>query len=166
MSTPFEYSSAQLDALEAAARSWEGTPFCNSSAVKGVGVSCQHLVCEIYFEARWLPRFAVPNGPLQLGRAGTVSLMEEALDQHPNFVDADPQRLVQHDWRRGLAEIVRPGCLVVSRPARLPHHAALALRGGAFVHAVMGMGVQIPTQLPDAWAKRLWRVYRPIITND
>jgi len=163
MSTaPYDYTALQLDALEAAARSWERTPFCNNSAVKGAGVSCQHLVSELYFEAQWLPRFDVPNGPLQIGRAGNTPLMEEFLDKSPHFVDVDPERIVQSDWRRGMSEIVRPGCLVISRPARLPHHAAIALRNGAFVHAVIGMGVQIPPQLPDAWAKRLWRVYRPL----
>lgn len=163
MSTHHEFTAAQLDALEAAAAAWKGTPFVNNSAVKGAGVSCQKLAGELYFDAGWLPRFEIPNGPLQAGRAGGTPLIEQFLDASPHFVDVDPDRILQTDWRRGLQEVVRPGYLVLSRPARLPHHLAVALRAGSFVHAVIGMGVQIPPQLPEVWAKRLWRAWRPCL---
>lgn len=176
MNTPHEYTAAQLDALDAAAVSWQGTPFCAGAPVKGAGVCCHTAVAEIYFEAQWMPRFAVPLGSPQYGRAGSTPEMEEFLDASPHFTDADPARDLQaisaavRDERRQLTEAERarisaialPGRLVLSRPARLPWHLSIALRGGRYVHAVIGHAVQIPPQLPDVWAKRLWRAWRPL----
>ena len=153
----------EIDRLENVAASWVQTPFCPNSAVKGVGVSCHNLPTAIYFESGWLPRFSVPDGPPMHGRASTRCLMEEAIDACPHFADVDPERICQTDWRRALAEIVQPGDLVCSRPARIPHHLALALRGGLFIHVQYRGLTHIATNLPLPWACRLARIYRPLL---
>ena len=154
-------TSAELDRLEASAASWAGTPFCPNSAVKGVGVSCHNLPPAIYFEAGWLPRFPVPDGPPMHGNAGCRSLMEDFLAGCPHFTDVDPQRLCQTDWRRAIAAIIQAGDMVLSRPARVPHHLALALRSGRFIHVQYRGVANIAPNLPPVWATRLARIYRP-----
>jgi len=152
---------AELDRLEAVAATWVGTPFCPNSAVKGGGVSCHNLPAEIYFEAGWLERFPVAEGSPLHGRAGAGSLMEYHLDRLACFTDADPGRLCLGDGARAAREIVQPGDLVCSRPARLPYHLALALRRGRFIHVQYHGLTHIAPNLPPVWAARLARIYRP-----
>ena len=141
---------AQLDALEAAARSWVGTPFCEGTPIKGAGVSCQHAAAEIYFEAQLIKRFPVPNGPTRYSAAQTRSLIVEWVQQSGLFVQVGgpPQ----------------PGDLLGFRVLNVVHHLMIALRGGRGVHCVSGHGVMILPSIPAAWAKRLefiWRLRSP-----
>ena len=156
MRTPTESA-----ALEAAARSWLGTPFVPNSAVMGSGVCCHRLVAEVLFEAGWLPRFDVPAGAPMHGRAADNSEMERWFDTSPLFTDADPGRLCATDAAGALA-LLQPGDVVCSRPARLPWHLALALERGRFLHVQYGGSVQIAPNLPPVWAARLARLWRPI----
>lgn len=151
----------EIAALEAAAASWVGTPWCPNSAKKGAGACCHKLCGAVLFEAGWLPAFDIPDGPPQLGRAGSDPLIERYLDKSPLFVDADPNRRCA-EFGAAALELVLPGDLVVSRPARLPHHLSLALTGGRFLHVQWGGLVGIAPNLPDAWRKRLSRIFRPL----
>ena len=158
MITPTEQ---QIDRLEAVAASWVGTPFCANSAVKCVGVCCHKLVGEIYFEAGWLPRFDLPHGPPMHGCAGASSMMEDFLSASPFFRDADAGRLCDIAAWAAVQNLVQPGDLLLSAPARVPHHLSLALRAGRFIHVVWGGGTDIVSDYPLVWAKRLARIYRP-----
>lgn len=151
----------EIARLEAVAASWLETPWCPNSAVKGAGACCHMLCAEVLFEAGWLPRFPVPKGPPQLGRAGSRALIVEHLEASPHFVDADPQRLCVSDPGAALALIV-PGDLVVSSPARLPHHCSLALTSGRFLHVQFGTAAGIAPNLPLVWQRRISRIFRPL----
>jgi cell wall-associated NlpC family hydrolase len=143
-------TAGELAALEAAAASWAGTPFCENSRVKGVGVSCHFACSEIYMEAAWLPRVDVPEGPRDWGRSQARSLIEEWIAGSGYFILAGPSR----------SYAIFPGDLLGFRVGTTLHHVAIALQGGRIVHAVNGHGVVIAPCIPDAWRKRLVRIWR------
>lgn len=159
------FTPEQLSALRAEAQSWVGTPFCANSRAKGAGVSCHHLAAEIYFGAHWLPRFDLPAGAPHHGRAGSTPVMENFLDASPHFQDADPSRALAFDPLLALQILIEPGFLVLSRPARLPYHLAIALDRGEWIHVQAGGTVQIAPEVPPAWGKRAARIYRPLLSH-
>ncbi len=144
MRTPVE-----LDRLVAAARAWEGTPFCAGAAVRGRGVCCHRLVHEILIEAGWLPRIEAPAGSPVWGAAANHSLMEAWFD--------GPGAEWFASVPCGSAE---PGDVLGCRLGRCVHHLALLLPGGAVAQAVAGSGASIIPAVPQAWSKRLARVWR------
>lgn len=140
-----------VSAIEAAAASWAGTPFCENSAVKGAGVCCHLAVAEVYFEAHILPRIPVPLGPAGWSRTQGRSLMEEWLDRGEGmhwFIERFPRER-------------EPGDLLGFRVGHCVHHLAILLPHGRLFHAVDRAGACIAPNLPPAWAKRLVRVWRP-----
>ena len=147
-------SSEKLAALEAAARSWVGTPFCEGAPVKGSGVCCHHLVAEIDFEVGFLARQPVPDGPPGWSRSQSRSLIAEWLDGSPDFkliatLSSAPVEL-------------QPGDHVGFRLGLCVHHLGLMLGGGRMVHAVSGHAVAIAPAIPTPWKIRLEHVWRPV----
>ena len=145
----------KLAALEAAALSWVGTPFCEGAPVKGAGVSCHHLVMEIDFEAGLLPRQRVPDGVPGWARTQTRSLIAEGLDACMFFTGIDD----------GPHVVLEPGDHVGFRLGLCIHHLGLMLGGGRMVHCVAGQGVVIAPVIPTPWRVRLERVWRPNVIN-
>lgn len=148
-------SDVQLAALEAAARSWIGTPFCEGTPRKGLGVSCHHTVAEVYFESGLLPRIAVPDGPSHWSPANTRSLIEEWFDNSPLFL-----RVARDLTGAELVREIKPGDALGFRVVNAIHHAAIALPGRRMVHSVIGHGVLIAPNIPSAWEQRLAAVWR------
>jgi hypothetical protein len=140
-------SPAQLTALESAAQSWDRTPFCEGTPVKGAGVSCHHLPAEILFDAGILARIPIPNGPSNW-RAQDRSLLSEWFHASDLFV------LVGKDY-----SLVQPADTMLFFVGPL-HHAMLQLGGGRVIHSVMGHGVGISPQLPARWARYLGEIWR------
>jgi hypothetical protein len=143
----------ELYRLNDAALSWQGTPFCERSAVRGAGVCCHRLVIEVLIEAGWLPRIEVPDGSVRWAAANTRSLIVEWFDG-PGAQYFD--RMQSLDW-----SAVEPGDIVGFRLGRTLHHLALALPNGRWTHAAEGVGAVIVTEIPPAWrkrAERLWRI--------
>lgn len=144
----------QLAALEAAAESWRKTPFCEGTPVKGAGVSCHHLVAEVFFESGILQRVPIPNGPAHWSAANSRSLIREWVEQSGLFFGIMAAT-------GSLARIARPGDLLGFRVCNEIHHAAIQLGAGRIVHSVIGHGVQIPPCIPSEWERRLEAVWRP-----
>lgn len=144
----------KLDALEAAALSWRGTPFCEGSAVKGGGVSCSYLMAELLFEAELTPRIAVPSGPSNW-RGQSRSLIEEWVEQSGLFVRIGGEAIGAE-----LARLAQPADLLGFRVVNAIHHLMAQLRGGRVVHAIHGHGVVIAPAIPYEWGRRLERVWR------
>ena len=143
---------SQLDALEAAARGWHGTPFCARSAVRGAGVSCHRLVAELYREAGVLPpEVEIPDGSPLWSRAQDRSPMREWLDSGPGARWFTPVTVAG----------VQPGDLLGFRIGRCVHHLAIALRGDRIVHATEGHGARVVDHIPDTWRRRLVVAWRP-----
>jgi len=134
----------RIEALEAAATSWVGTPFCEGTPVKGAGVSCHHLVAELFFESGLMVRQPIPNGPSNW-RAQHRSLIAE-------WVEASGLFLVVG----GPAHV---GDLLGFRVGAL-HHAMIQLCGGRIVHSVARRGVEIAPQIPASWSCRLAVIWR------
>lgn len=143
----------QLAALDAAARSWAGTPFCERSAVRGAGVCCHRLVIEVLVEAGWLPRIEVPDGSVRWAAANTRSLIAEWFDgPGSQWFDG----IESLDWAA-----VQPGDLLGFRLGRTVHHLVIALPAGRWMHAIEGHGAVIVPEVPPRWRKRAERLWRP-----
>lgn len=139
-------TAAQIAALDVAAESWKGTPFCEGSPIKGAGVSCHHLCAEVLFEAGLIARIPVPNGPSRYSPAEPRSLIAEWVEQSGLFVAVEGPPM--------------PADLLGFRVVNAVHHAAIALGGGRIVHSVMGHGVLIAAVIPAMWAPRLQKIWR------
>lgn len=127
-----------LARLEAACAAWEGTPYCENSAIKGVGICCNAAFAEAYFEADWLPRSRYPM---------------------PNIGKTPPSKAVEFlaPWFDRVAT-AQPGDLLLCRNGRTSHFLIL-LSGGRAFHA-HARAVVAPN-LPTMWAKRVHSVWRP-----
>jgi cell wall-associated NlpC family hydrolase len=145
---------SRLAALESAAASWAGTPFCEHSAVKGAGVCCHLAVIEVYREAGFIaPDVLFPDGPVNWSRTQSRSLMEEAIDGQGR------------EWVVSVAANVSsrmPGDLLGFKVGHCVHHLAIQLPRGRIFHAVDKHGAIIAPNLPPQWAKRLARIWRPL----
>ena len=136
----------QISALEAAAASWEGTPFCEGTPKKGLGCSCHHCVAEIYFEAGLIsPRIPVPNGPVHWTSGQPRSLIVEWIEESGLFV--------------GVTGELHPGDCLGFRLGHSVHHIALQLDHGRAIHSVVGHGVRID-HISGSWERRRAHVWR------
>ena len=143
---------SQLDAIEAAAKRWDGTPFCAGSATVGAGVCCHRLVAEIYSEAGLLPTDAeIPGGSPLWSRAQGLSPMCDWLTTGAGVQWFAPV----------LTSEAQPGDLLGFVIGRCIHHLAIALRDGRIVHATDGHGARIVEHIPNAWRRRLAAAWRP-----
>jgi len=140
-------------ALDCAARSWLGTPFCPNSAVRGPqgGVSCQKLVAEIYFAAGFIEPLPIPDAAMSHARSNILSLLESFMATRPEF-----ERLAPYPDK------ILAGDLVGFRIGRTVHHCAVALGSGQFIHAVETLGVCISHFSDPTWFGRLGALWRPI----
>lgn len=142
----------QIDAIEAAARGWDGTPFCADSAVRGAGVCCHRLVAEIYREAGVIPpAVSIPGGSPQWSRAQHRSPIADWIESGDGAQWFEPIFTAQAE----------PGDLLGFTIGRCIHHLAIALRGGRIVHAVEGHGARIVEHVPAVWSRRLAATWRP-----
>jgi cell wall-associated NlpC family hydrolase len=143
----------QIERLEAAAADWNGTPFCERSAVKGAGVSCHMLAFVVYRDAGWLPEMEIPQAPVGWSRSQNRSLMEEWLDEGHG-----------RTWFRSVASMdsLEPGDLLGFKIGHVVHHLGVMLSNGRIVSSVERLGVRISPCMQPVWRKRMVRVWRPI----
>ena len=137
-----------IAALIAACESWQGTPFCPNSQVKGAGVCCHKFCGAAYMEAGWLPAFDLPDGSPYGSATASESPFEAWLDASPLFAIRESR--------------MEAGDLILSKPSRLPWHLAIYLGDGVFAHVDLRQGVVVSNSFPDVWAKRIVRIYRPV----
>lgn len=133
--------------LLAEALTWQGTPYHNGQALKGVGADCIGLI---------------------IGVAKGVGLLGAAYD--PGYYSAD-WHLHQNEERL-VAEVEAFGCVAVPLDARQPGdlalfhfgrvcaHSGLLLPDEQVIHAVRDFGQVLVTRLTGEWLTRLRRVYR------
>lgn len=145
MKTP---TPTELDALEAAATRWQGTPFVANGATCQAGVCCHRFVHCLYLEAGWMPAtVAVPDGPPAWSMAHTRSLLVEWIEASALFA---PVALATQ----------QPGDLLTFQWGAAEHHAGILLRGGTIAHAMPGHGAIVTQHLSAQWAKRLRHAWR------
>lgn len=146
---------SELLALETAARSWVGTPFCERSAKKGAGVCCHLLMLEVLIEAGWLPRIQVPAGSAGWAQAQNRSMIVEWMEgDGRQWFESVPMLL-------GRPEVLYAGDVIGFRLGRVVHHLAMRLPGPQWLHAVQRVGVVIAPEIPRVWRMRAeycWRL--------
>jgi cell wall-associated NlpC family hydrolase len=143
------FTEERIDALEAEATTWVGTPFAANSSAKGLGVSCHTLAGALYAAAGW-GEVVIPEVPISHGRFGEDSLANP-------FFEAMAERFTQlpHD-----AEVL-PGDVLGFRIGRIVHHLGVALRNGRFIHALDGIGTTVSTIEDATYRSRLTTIWRP-----
>ncbi len=132
----------QLDALEAAARSWAGTPFCERSAVKGAGADCHTAIFEVYVEAGWIPRLDLPLPNI---KAAGIELVRGFFSAHSRH------------FKR--VETEQPGDTLHFKIGRTSHF-KLRLREGYF-HCMEERGCGFAPNVQPEMMQRLHGLWRP-----
>lgn len=143
-----------VQALDSAAESWVGTPYCDAACVKGSGVTCHLLPYALFRESGIIPDLdGVPlhKGKPSHGKAGRESLM---LD----WLEGPGKRW----FRRVPNDSAEPGTLLLARFGHVPHHLALVLSGGRVVHSTIIHGVQILPVLPASYRRRIDAAFYPL----
>lgn len=115
----------RIEQLQAAARSWRGTPFAPNSSSKGHGVSCQKLVQHIYAEAGW-KEIETPEVPMAHAMFSERSYVMEFMETRPEF-----ERVRSFEV----------GDLVGIAIGRCIHHLAIVISPGVIVHCWHRLGV-------------------------
>jgi NlpC/P60 family putative phage cell wall peptidase len=133
--------------LLAEARSWQGTPYHNRAALKGVGADCIGFV---------------------IGVAKNVGILDSGYD--PGVYSEDWH--LHHNEERLAGEIEAFGCVLLSLEERQPGdlllfqfgrvcaHSGLLLDDGCVIHAVRDFERVLVTSLRGEWLERLRRAYR------
>ena len=143
------FNEERIDALEAEAATWVGTPFAANSSAKGLGVSCHTLAGALYAAVGW-GEIAIPEIPISHARFGQDSFADP-------FFEAIAERFTElpHD-----SEIL-PGDVLGFRIGRIVHHLGVALRNGRFIHALEGIGATVSTTEDATYRSRLTTIWRP-----
>jgi cell wall-associated NlpC family hydrolase len=147
--TPTWFNEQRIDALEAEAATWVGTPFAANSSAKGLGVSCHTLAGALYAAVGW-GDILIPDVAISHARFGENSLADP-------FFESMAERFTQlpHD-----SEIL-PGDVLGFRIGRIVHHLGTALRNGRFIHALEGLGATVSTTEDATYRSRLTTIWRP-----
>ncbi|MBN8249105.1 MAG: C40 family peptidase [Verrucomicrobia bacterium] len=138
----------RVEALQAAAAAWQGTPFAANSCSRGVGVSCQHLAAALLREGAGL-HLDPPNVDMAHAEFSDESLVEPWMDGQTAFVSIPPG-------------VVKPGDVLGFRLRRVVHHVGVCISPGAFVHSLDGIGTVVSSLADATWRGRLRRVWRPV----
>ena len=115
----------RIERLQAAARSWRGTPFAPNSASKGHGVSCQKLVQHIYAEAGWKD-IETPEVPMAHAMFSDRSYVMEFMMGCKDFAEVSSPEV---------------GDLVGIWMGRCVHHLGIVVHPGVIVHVWKRLGV-------------------------
>jgi cell wall-associated NlpC family hydrolase len=107
------------EAIIAEAVSWIGTPFHHEARVKGAGVDCAMLLCEVYERAGLIGRVEIPHYPP---------------DWH---LHRDAERFLARivDHARAIAGPPEPGDVALFRYGRCFSHGAIVVDWPQVVHA-------------------------------
>jgi cell wall-associated NlpC family hydrolase len=147
--TPTWFTEKRINALEAEAATWVGTPFAANSSAKGLGVSCHTLAGALYAAVGW-GDILIPDVAISHARFGENSLADP-------FFEAMAERFTQlpHD------SDILPGDVLGFRIGRIVHHLGTALRNGRFIHALEGLGATVSTTEDATYRSRLTTIWRP-----
>lgn len=135
---PYFIDSARQQALDAEARTWEGTPFFRHGASKGPrgGVDCVMLAHELMVSAGAMTRETdFPDYSLDHAKHSTQSIMLRWILDLPQFAGRCVMVPVH--------ATPLPGDLVALKSGFTDHHLAVVVAFGQVVHAVEKHGVII-----------------------
>jgi cell wall-associated NlpC family hydrolase len=152
----------RIAALEAAAKSWVGTPFVANSRIKGPrgGVSCQMLAEQLYLESGLAIPFTAPSAPMRWSETHRDSLIERFLNSQTQLFQSlevpNPQSPISNPQSP-----IAPGDIVGFKIGGCVHHLGTALERGRFIHAMRGIGTQIYNLNDPTYEKRISKIWRP-----
>jgi cell wall-associated NlpC family hydrolase len=106
----------RLELLAAELKAWEGTPHVNRVAVRGQGVDCVRLVCQVLVAAGIIESPTLPFYDERLGVLRARNIIEDVLLTH------------LHGTRHEPAE-AQDGDIVVCRCGRQTNHVGIFYRG-------------------------------------
>lgn len=130
--------------IVAEARTWLGTPYHHQGRVKGVGVDCAMLLCEVYHAVGLIPfidpRPYPPDWHLNRGEERYLAWVEDYANQ---------------------VEAAQPGDVALYRFGRTVSHAGIVVAWPTIVHAYRGEGCVLADGSKSGLARRFsgfWRV--------
>ncbi len=145
--TPYFNTPFRVARLRAVAEGWNGTPYCQNSAVRGRqgGVSCHNLIARVLIESGALPEFTPPKNTSRGSGVRRKRLMLE-------FVKTVPQL-------QPSTEAIAPGDLILFSFG----HLAVALEDGWMIHCLTDeIGTVIGPWKDATWQSRVETVWRPM----
>jgi NlpC/P60 family putative phage cell wall peptidase len=139
-------TSADPEAVIAAARAWLGTPYHDQASLRGVGCDCLGLARGVWRDVMGAEPQAIPPYSRDWGETGVREVL------------ADGARVMMIEIP--LAEI-GPGALVLFRmaPRAIAKHVGILTAPDRFIHAYDRLGV-IEEVLTTAWSRRIAFAFR------
>ena len=143
-------------ALEAIAQRWVGTPFAPGGAVCGPrgGASCGRMVVAILSESGLpITQQEFPDTPLNRAT------------HYPGSVMSDLLRALPERFFESTAKDIQPGDILIIKLGIGAHHAGIALPGQRVIHSWQKEGAHINRWDEPRLTKRIYSVFRPLITT-
>jgi NlpC/P60 family putative phage cell wall peptidase len=127
------------------ALSWEGTPYHHHARIKGVGVDCAMLLCEVFEVAGLVPHVDPGNYPPDWHFHQNGEMYRDWLEKYAIQVEGEPQA----------------GDVVLYKFGRVGSHAAIVLQYPEVIHAYIREGC-VRGDSENGWLKdrrdSVWRV--------
>lgn len=125
------------EAVVIEARSWLGTPYHHHGRIKGVGVDCAMILCEVYEVV------------------GLIPFVDPGVYPHDWHLHRDEERYLGWLEKYGRETgTPGPGDVGVWRFGRCFSHAGIMIGGGLLVHAYLGEGVMLGSVNEEPLLKR------------
>jgi cell wall-associated NlpC family hydrolase len=149
--TPYFSTPERIDALRAAIKALEGTPFMSNGIATGPGggIACQMLITSALIAAGFNTPPA-PYGPANHWKFSSRSLVVEYLATRPEFVAVD------------LEKEPMPGDIIGFLMGKCIHHAGLYAGDFKFFHVMPHLPATLSTLRDPTWGTRLAAIWRPI----
>ena len=116
------------EAVVAEARSWIGTSYHHHGRLKGVGVDCAQLLCEVFERMGLIPHVDPGNYPTDWHMHRGEELFSNCLAQHANRRDGERPDL---------------GDVFLFKFGRTFSHGSIYVGNESVVHAYIGRGVEV-----------------------
>lgn len=110
------------------ARTWLRTPYHHQARIKGAGVDCATLLCEVYEAAGVIPHVDPTPYPA---------------DWHQHVKDGSERYLGWLSRYGREVDDAAPGDVIVWKFGRCFSHAAIYIGDGLIIHSYIGQGVRL-----------------------
>lgn len=130
-------SAEQRARVIAEAHTWIGTPYHHAGRIKGAGVDCATILCEVYEAAGVIPHVDPTPYPADWHLHRDAERYLGWLEQYGHEVD-EP----------------RAGDVIVWKFGRCFSHGAIMCENGHIIHSYLGQGVRLERRDADVFRGR------------